>query len=247
MKITLRSVIVGFLAFAIGSSALFGLFAPLLAAKTQFGAHIRENGFGLFPLTSPYFLQDSMHVGKIKLIVSAIGLYCILQCVVASVAAAVGAVTVFFKRAEKFAKVFSIVCLVMTFVYAGLGFVYLYYANLYSGYSSDIINRAIPLSFIPLVVCAITFVAYAVCGRVVPEITFCEKKFRSLAAALPNENTPCKEDASAPAAAQAVGEEERKIELIRQYAGLLSEGLLTQEEFDAKKGELLRGKKEEER
>lgn len=247
MKITLRSVIVGFLAFAIGSSALFGLFAPLLAVKTQFGAHIRENGFDLFALTSPYFLQDAMDVQKIKLVVSAIGLYCILQCVVASVAAAVGAVAVFFKRAEKFANVFSIVCLAMTFVYAVLGFVYLYYAMLHSLYSSDIMNRAIPLSFIPLIVCAFAFVAYVVCGRVVPEITICEKKFRCIAAAQSNEKNPRKADALAPAAAREAEEEERKIELIRQYAGLLSEGLLTQEEFDAKKGELLRGKKEEER
>ena len=253
MRISVRSLVCGVAAFVVGLIALTGLCSDVIGAKE--GIKIGENGFDMFDFKSNLFFTDNYETEWISYMIAPIA---ILACIVGIVAMVFGALSVFFKKFEGAAKGLTIVSLIASLLYMIVGIIGLSVFN--DKASGAIKDYTYTSAFIPFIFSVLFTVAYFVCLKKVPDkqiyatvsetyarvaenngmqraaVASC---FNPVEAARTSEaQSEVAAAYSAPAVAENISEAE-KVQLLRDYAQLLKDGIITQEEFDAKKKELL--------
>lgn len=192
MRVSIRSLVCGVLAFGIGLASLLGLLADLVSVDlslmslvdTRYNSIsvIGENGFQVFDFKSALF-DGTTHREWVVYLSAAIS---ILQCVVGVAAIVVGACSVAFKNCETAARALIISCLVALMLYMVCGILYVsQFKELlcesiageeYEDYKDQIMEameQMFPmktLAYLPLIFGVLFTIAYFVCAKMVPDI-----------------------------------------------------------------------------
>ena len=90
-------------------------------------------------------------------------------------------------------------------------------------------------SFVPLILQILLLAGYTVCEKFIPE----EFSFATIFPSATTANTTSSSGTAPVSAKKKALSEQERIEMLKSYKELLDSGVLTQEEFDAKKAELL--------
>lgn len=183
MRVSIRSLVCGVLAFGIGLASLLGLLADLVSVEFIIDSSsvsvIGENGFQVFDFKSTLF-GGTTHREWVVYLSAAIS---ILQCVVGVAAIVVGACSVAFKNCETAARALIISCLVVLMLYMVCGILYAtqFKADLrdylksegYGEEVAEVVEQMIPiktLAYLPLIFGVLFTIAYFVCAKMVPDI-----------------------------------------------------------------------------
>lgn len=249
MKVTVRSIVCGVFAFLTGLIAILGL----LACVTEItGGEYSENGFDFLSFESEIFVDGKEDLAWFAAVM---GSFSLLQLLFAVVTMIVGAVSVAYPQCGKPATVLVVFTFVFTFIYMIWGIVGV---SLYNGLNMTYQGKT--LAYLPLIFTLFTMIAYAICRAKVPDIPLGRARMRPNTAprfyAYPAQAntymppagaaadryggaTPA-DARNAPLSADGAMSEEKRLELFERYARLWKEGILSQEEFEAKKKELLK-------
>ena len=250
MKVTVRSIVCGVFAFLTGLIAILGLLACVTEVT---GGEYSENGFDFLSFESEIFVDGKEDLAWFAAVM---GSFSLLQLLFAVVTMIVGAVSVAYPQCGKPATVLVVFTFVFTFIYMIWGIVGV---SLYNGLNMTYQGKT--LAYLPLIFTLFTMIAYAICRAKVPDIPLGRARMRPNTAPrfyanpaqantyMPPAGTavnqygrtvPADARYAAPSADAAGMSEEKRLELFERYARLWKEGILSQEEFEAKKKELLK-------
>lgn len=259
--LTLRKLVICCIAFAMGLVTLCGLAAALVSQNYYGISTFADTGFSVMGFWT-FFIED----GGFEWATTLMGVFAILQLVVAvaTLVLSVLALLVFKgKTAYGICKSFIITCFCFLIWYMIEGIVY---SSIAGGYYIGLTT----LAYVPLIFGVLLFVAYFVCVKMLPEKPlrkqagadgagqaaphgaqpqYAVPAQQYSASAQPQQyGMPAQPQSAVPAPAPApsvstVGAEMAECaKLLVKYKELLDQGVITQEEFDTLKAELL-GKK----
>lgn len=261
--LTLRKLVICCIAFAMGLVTLCGLAAALASwSYYEYGmSTFADTGFSVMGFRT-FFIED----GGFEWATTLMGVFAILQLVVAVAALVLSVLALFVfkgKTAYSICKSFIITCFCFLCWYMIEGIVY---SSIAGGYYIGLTT----LAYVPLIFGVLLFVAYFVCVKMLPEKPlrkqagadgagqaaphgaqpqYAVPAQQYSASAQPQQyGMPAQPQSAVPAPAPApsvstVGAEMAECaKLLVKYKELLDQGVITQEEFDTLKAELL-GKK----
>lgn len=220
---TIKRLVSGIIVFTLGLMTLLTLCIPFTRVDAL---GFSETGFSLFD-----FSFDEMR-GASGAEASIIGILSIFQLLVSIATMVFAVVIVFFfsdGAAKKLTMGLSITCLVFTFLYMLIGIIA---CSIYTTYY--VMGVGFPtstLAYLGFIFAALLFAAYVVCGIVMKEGTASDRSEKTEAASA----TPVPRNAERVTSAKDIAES------LKQYKELLDSGIITQEEFDEKKNEILKG------
>ncbi len=240
MRISFKTLACGVAAFVVGLIALTGLSSALSNVTISYGVSqtVSENGFDVFDFKS-LFLEGSNREWAVYVA----GAISILSCLVGVVTMVFGVLSVMFNKYEKVAKKLMIVSLICSFLYMVFGIIYNLQVKAVGGTDATEMGISIEYTtsaFVPFIFAVLFTVAYFVCQKMVPD-KYVYGVSNEADGEAPEKNEAQSEVAatySAPTAGAKMSEE-RKVEVLAKYSQLLKDGVITQEEFDAKKKEIL--------
>ena len=253
--LTLRKLVICCIAFAMGLVTLCGLAAALVSQNYYGISTVADTGFSVMGFRT-FFIEDEGFEWATTLM----GVFAILQLVVAVAALVLSVLALLVfkgKTAYGICKSFIITCFCFLIWYMIEGIVY---SSIAGGYYIGLTT----LAYVPLIFGVLLFVAYFVCVKMLPE-----KPLRKQAGAdgagqaapygaqqqyavpaqpqqygmpaQPQSAVPA-QPAPAPSVSTVGAEMAECAKLLVKYKELLDQGVITQEEFDTLKAELL-GKK----
>ena len=223
MKVSVRNLMCGLLLFYLGGVTFAGLIAPLGGAVSI--AVVVENGFDLMSMKSTFFPQGG--AGVILL-----GIYCILQYLLGIAAMIIGVCAVFSPKAARAQTGMAIAVFAAQTVYAAVGIAYACITKA----NHDVFCTT--YAYLPFIFGAVLFTAFCICKRSVSDKALCESgavpdgkaTFDTITEAEKKRRDLC-----------ACDTEKERLELLEGYGKLCRDGVLTEEEFAAKKKQILNG------
>lgn len=222
-KFTIKRLILGIIVFVLGLMTLLTLCMPFTKVDAL---GLSETGFSLFD-----FSFDEMR-GASGAEASIIGILSIFQLLVSLATMVFAVITVIFFEdgaAKKLTMGLSIACLVFTFLYMLIGIIA---CSIYTTYY--IASMEFPTStiaYLGFIFAALLFTGYIVCGIFIKERTVSDK----------TEKVEIVSETPAARTAEHINSAKDIAESLKQYKELLDSGIITQEEFDEKKNEILKG------
>ncbi len=262
--LTLRKLVICCIAFAMGLVTLCGLAAALASwSYYEYGmSTFADTGFSVMGFRT-FFIED----GGFEWATTLMGVFAILQLVVAVAALVLSVLALFVfkgKTAYSICKSFVVTCFCFLIWYMIEGIVY---SSIAGGYYIGLTT----LAYVPLIFGVLLFVAYFVCVKMLPEKPLrkqagadgagqaapygAQQQYAAPAQqysasaqpqqygapAQPQSAVPA-QSAPAPSVSTVGAEMAECAKLLVKYKELLDQGVITQEEFDTLKAELL-GKK----
>lgn len=225
---TFKRLIVGLLAFAVGLMTLLCLAIPLIRMPPEYSEGLAssltcETGFSLMDfnlnrLFASVAAEEYLDDGGI---VAAGGALSIIQLLLSIATMIIACLTVFFTKNKVRRGLnigLTVGCLIFNLVYMIIGIVAVKMFEFYYPLET--------LAYLGFIFTALLFIAFIVCEAVLKEhaISVQNKVLAPVAAtAVHTENLSAKEAAEA----------------LKQYKELLDDGIITQQEFDKKKAEIL--------
>ena len=233
MRISFKTLACGVAAFVVGLIALTGLSSDVIGADV--GLKVSENGFDMFGFKSKNFFTKDSNLDWVPYMM---GPVCILSCIIGVITMVFGGLSVFYKKYEIAAKKLMIASLVFSFLYMVVGIIGLCVFNGKAG--AEVKEYTYTSAFVPFIFSVIFTAAYFVSQKKVPDKYVYGVRNEADGEAPEKNEAKSEVDAtySAPTAGAKMSEE-RKVELMAKYSQLLKDGVITQEEFDAKKKEIL--------
>lgn len=258
--LTLRKLVICCIAFAMGLVTLCGLAAALVSQNYYGISTVADTGFSVMGFRT-FFIED----GGFEWATTLMGVFAILQLVVAVAALVLSVLALLVfkgKTAYGICKSFIITCFCFLIWYMIEGIVY---SSIAGGYYIGLTT----LAYVPLIFGVLLFVAYFVCVKMLPEKPLrkqagadgagqaaphgAQQQYAAPAQqygaqpqqyGMPAQPQPAVPAQPAPAlSVSTVGAEMAECaKLLVKYKELLDQGVITQEEFDTLKAELL-GKK----
>ena len=233
MKLSLRNILLGAFAVSTGLVTLLGLLAAVVGVSLTDSVagdlsggtfRIVDTGFWLMELQGGLFGQLDADLTALAV---AIGAFCIVQCVAAVFALVLGALSMVWKGLEKPALAASIVCLALLGLYMAFGLAY-------AGALSNTLRRSdgvetFTRAYLPLIFAALLLVGRQLAAQALD----LRQKTPEEPAAAPGVSAPPSPEPVSPSAERA------RAELLVRYARLYRDGVLSEEEFSAKKKQIL--------
>lgn len=227
-QFTIKRLLVGIVVFALGLMTLLTLSIPLLKVDYPILSvmSIYESGFTLLDLESTVGIDNEMAI--------ACGVFSLVQLLL-SIAAMIFAVVCIFmfnkSTTKKIMRGFAISCFVFIVFYMAWGFAFI---GIYRYWHSPVYTRA----YIGFIVGAILFTAYIICTKKLKDDTSQNKK-TAKTSDVDSEVTNTATNNAAKQHPNNITQASIIAEALKQYKELLDCGIITQEEFDKKKREIL--------
>ena len=219
MKLNIKKIILLSICAAMALMVVLGLLFNVIQLSNKGEVADHDNGFTLLSFNSDFILVSAYNWGAI--VCGVIDLLILLSGIVALILAAYSFVKI--NKESRFSLAIIIIAMVTSFLYMIEGIVFVSICK--ETYTTLLTKYLHTVSFVPFILQTVLLATYIACNKLIK----CADDVTQ-----PHQNATRTSPVSSD-----IHQASNKIELLKQYKELLDNGVITQEEFDAKKKEWL--------